>query len=418
MSYTLIHNGTLIDGNGGEPIQDGAVLIHDGLIKENGRKAAITLPDADITYVDAAGGTILPGMIDTHVHMMYNGFALTKLMYNPFSYQFYDAIANFRRTIDAGVTTVRDAGGADLGVKQAVRDRLIIGPRLQISINLMATIGGHSDDMLPSGFRMNLFSPYPGRPSGICGGVDDVRNKVREMLQAGADVIKICSTGGVSSPLDHPFDITFSQAELEAIVEEAGFRSGTKVMSHAQGSAGINTALRAGVHSIEHGTLIDDEGIELMLQKGAYLVPTLLVSAYARANRAERAATRPPWVMTKAMDLVGAMDGQVKRAYEAGVKIAMGTDSGVCPHGLNLQELGLMCSELGMSPMQAIQATTKVAAECMGWEDKIGTLDAGKLADVIICQTDPLQDIDSLGQANNVVFVMQEGHTVKDTRAA
>ncbi|MEM7113330.1 MAG: amidohydrolase family protein [Chloroflexota bacterium] len=414
MSYTLIHNGTLIDGNGGEPIQDGAVLIHEGQIRENGRKSDITLPDADITLINAAGGTILPGMIDTHVHMMYNGFALSKLMYNPFSYQFYDAIDNFRRTIEAGVTTVRDAGGADLGVKQAVRDRLIIGPRLQISINLMSTIGGHSDDWLPSGYRMNLFSPYPGRPSGICGGVDSVRNKVRELLQASADVIKICSTGGVSSPQDHPFDIAFSQAELEAIVEEASFRNGTKVMSHAQGAKGINTALRAGVHSIEHGTLIDDEGIELMLKNGAYLVPTLLVSAYARANAAERAATRPPWVLEKGTALVGAIDGQVKRAYEAGVKIAMGTDSGVCPHGLNLQEVGLMCSELGMSPMEAIQATTKVAAECMGWESKIGTLDAGKLADVIICQTDPLANIESLGKADNIVFVMQEGHVVKN----
>ncbi|MEM7346623.1 MAG: amidohydrolase family protein [Chloroflexota bacterium] len=271
MATLLIYNGTLIDGLGGSPIPDGAVLVKDNQIIDVGRKADIRLPDDDIVMIDANGGTILPGMIDTHVHMMYRDLSIQTMMTRPFSYQFYDAIENFRETIEAGVTTVRDAGGADFGVKQAVTEGVFPGPRIQISINLMSTVGGHADDMLLSGARMNLFSAYPGHPDGICGGIDGVREKVREMRQAGAEVIKICSTGGVGSPQDHPFDITFSQAEIEAIVEEASFRTGTRVMSHAQGAAGINNALRAGVHSIEHATLIDDEGIELALRSRSSL---------------------------------------------------------------------------------------------------------------------------------------------------
>ena len=196
-------------------------------------------------------------------------------------------------------------------------------------------------------------------------------------------------------------------------MEEASFRPGTRVMSHAQGAAGINTALRAGVHSIEHATLIDEEGIELALKSGAWIVPTLLVAALAQEQSEERRLSRPPWVMPKGMDLRGQMDGQLKRAYQAGVKVAMGTDSGVMPHGMNLRELSLMCSELGMSPMEAIQASTKVAAECMGWEDKVGTLETGKLADAIVCAGDPLANIDLLTDQEKITLVVQDGRVVK-----
>ena len=416
MQTFLIHNGTLIDGNGGEPIQDGALLIKGNRIADIGRKADITLPDSDITLIDAKRGTILPGMIDAHVHLMYRDLTLNTVMTRPFSYHFYDALENMHATLMAGVTTVRDCGGADFGVKQAMLDGKFLAPRMQISINLMGNVGGHSDDLLLSGARANLFTAYPGRPSGICGGVDGVREKVREMRQAGAEVIKICTTGGVGSPQDHPFDLTFSPAEIAAIVEEAGYREGTRVMSHAIGARGITEALRAGVHSIEHGTLIDDEGIELALKNGAWLVPTLLVvSPVRRQSDADSNTVRPPWVFGKSAELRAAETGQVKRAYEAGVKIAMGTDSGVFPHGMNLHELHLMCSELGMSPMEAIQASTKVAAECMGWEDRVGTLEVGKLADAIVCSTDPLADIHALADPNNIVLVMQDGKIVKET---
>jgi imidazolonepropionase-like amidohydrolase len=409
MSYTLLHNGTLIDGNGGAALKDAAVLIEDNRIREVGSEASITLPDQAVTRIDARGGFILPGMIDAHVHMMFEGIDLEGIMTTPFSYQFYEAIDGFRRTIEAGVTTVRDAGGADLGVKQAIERNLIAGPRMQISICMLSITGGHGDGWLPSGADMMWFASYPGRPGIICDGVEGVRQKVREVLRAGADVIKICATGGVSSPNDHPFDVQFSPAELEAFVQEAEFRRGTKVMAHAQGAQGINSALRAGVHSIEHGTLIDEEGIELMLERGAYLVPTLLVGAYSRENPSP---SRPKWIERKGPELLAARKDNIQKAHEAGVKIAMGTDCGVCPHGLNLRELALMC-EIGMSPMESIMAATKVAAECLGWDDQIGTIDAGKLADIIVCKTDPLADISSLAVPENISLVIKDGQIMK-----
>jgi len=412
MNYTLLHNGTLIDGNGGEPIENGALLLKENKIHAVGRKDDISLPDDEVTMVDVGGGTILPGMIDAHVHVMFAGFDFMKIMTEPFSYKFFDVIANLKRIIESGVTTVRDAGGADLGVKQAVADGLIAGPRLQISICMLSPTGGHADGWMPSGGDLGWFAPYPGRPSFICDGVEEIRYRVREVLRAGADVIKICSTGGVSSPLDHPFDQAYSPEELSVFVEEAAYNRGKKVMVHAQGAEGIKNALRAGAHSIEHGTLIDDEGIELMLANGAYLVPTLLVGHYIQ-EMAPPDQSRPPWIAETGADLMNARQNQVERAFEAGVKIAMGTDSGVMPHGHHLMELGLMCG-LGMSPMEAIQATTKVAAECLGWEDQIGTLEAGKLADVIVSSTDPLEDIESLGEPDNIALVIKEGQVVKN----
>lgn len=410
MSFTLIQNGTLIDGNGGNPLADAAVLIEEDRIKAVERMADIPLPEEGVSRIDADGGFILPGMIDTHVHMMLEGIDLVRLATTPFSYQFYQTIDRLRRTIDAGVTTVRDAGGADLGMKQAIEQQLIVGPRMQISICMLSTTGGHGDGWLPSGADMMWFAGYPGRPEVICDGVDGVRRKVREVLRAGADVIKICATGGVGSPNDHPFDVQFSTEELEAFVQEANLRRGTRVMAHAQGAAGIKSALRAGVHSIEHGTLIDDEGIELMLRNGAFLVPTLLVGAYSRDNPNP---SRPPWVERKGMELMAARQDNIRRAHKAGVKIAMGTDCGVIPHGLNLRELSLMC-EIGMSPMEAIVATTKVAAECLGWDDRIGTIDAGKIADILVCETDPLADIGSLADPENIRLVMKDGCVMKN----
>ncbi|MGB0388374.1 MAG: amidohydrolase family protein [Ardenticatenaceae bacterium] len=415
MSYTLVYNGSLVDGHGGDPVADGAVLLKDERIHAVGRKSEIRLPDADVTMIDANGGTILPGMIDTHVHIMFNGFDLEKMMSEPFSYKFFDVIDSLKRTIECGVTTIRDAGGADLGVKRAVADGLIVGPRLQISICMLSPTGGHADGWMPSGGNIHWFAPYPGRPDFICDGIDGIRRKVREVLRAGADVIKICSTGGVSSPNDHPFDLSYSPEELRVFVEEASYHRGKKVMVHAQGTEGIKNALRAGAHSIEHGTLIDEEGIELMLANNAFLVPTLLVGHYMR-NMAPPTRPRPEWVLRTGADLMAARQDQMTRAYQAGVNIAMGTDSGVMPHGFNLMELGLMCG-IGMSPMEAIQATTKVAAECLGWQDEIGTLDVGKLGDVIVASTDPLQDIESIGDPENIVLVIKEGQILKNRLA-
>jgi imidazolonepropionase-like amidohydrolase len=412
MTYFLIHNGTLIDGNGGAPVRDGAVLVQDNRIRAAGRKADIPLPDDPVTMLDAGGGWILPGLIDTHVHLMLEGIDIPRLMTTPFSLRFYQSVEYMRRTLDAGITMVRDAGGADLGVKQAQASGLVAGPRMQISITALSTTGGHGDGWMPSGMALDIFPPYPGMPVNTCDGVEEVRRKVREVLRAGADVIKVCATGGVLSPTDHPEFTQFSEAELQVMVEEAAYRRGIKVMAHAQGAEGIKNAVRAGVHSIEHGIYLDDEAIELMLAHGTYLVPTLL-APLAVVEQAEAKGNMPEYGVRKARETIEIHSESIERAYRAGVTIAMGTDAGVMPHGTNLRELGLMC-QIGMTPMQALVATTKTAAACLGWQDRVGTLEPGKLADVVVTRTDPLANIRSLENTANIVLVMQDGRVVKN----
>jgi imidazolonepropionase-like amidohydrolase len=414
MSFTMVHNGTLIDGNGGPAVPGSAVLIKENQISAVGRKNEIRLPDSEVTVVDAQGGCILPGLIDTHVHLMFEGYDLVRMMSTPFSLNFYRAIDTMRRTVEAGITTVRDAGGADLGVKQAVEQGLLLGPRMQISVSALTITGGHGDSWMPSGIELSLFGEYPGMPSGRCDGVAEVRKKVREVLRAGAEVIKICSTGGVLSPTDHPEFTQFTMEELEAIVQEGEYRRGVKVMSHAQGAEGIKNAVRAGIHSIEHGIYLDDEAIELMLERGTFLVPTLL-APLAVIETAEESGTMPEWGLRKALESIEAHSESIAKAYRAGVKISMGTDAGVMPHGTNLRELGLMCT-VGMSPMESLLATTRVAAECLGWQERVGTLEPGKLADIIVSKTDPLADIRSLESVSNIVLVIKDGRIVKDIR--
>lgn len=414
MVMTLIHNGTLIDGNGGEPVPDAAVLIEDNRIVAVGSRGGMDLPAGEVMEIDAHGGCILPGFVDAHVHLMLEGIDLLKIMTTPFSLNFYKAIDNMRRTLDAGVTSVRDAGGADFGVKQAVEQGLVLGPRMQISISVLSITGGHGDQSMPSGIEFFLFPSYPGNPDGRCDGPDEVRKKVREVLRAGAEVIKVCSTGGVLSPTDHPEYTQFTPEELGIMVQEAAYRRGVKVMAHAQGLEGIKNAVRAGIHSIEHGIYLDDEAIELMLEHGTYLVPTLL-APIGVLEMAQATGTMPEWGVRKSREVIEAHKESIARAYSAGVKIAMGTDCAVTPHGTNLRELGLMC-DIGMSPMDVLTASTRVAAECLGWESQVGTLEPGKLADVVISSTDPLRDIHSLADTGNIVFVMKDGQMVKDTR--
>ncbi|UCH27020.1 MAG: amidohydrolase family protein [Trueperaceae bacterium] len=409
--YTLIHNGTLLDGTGAEPLRDAAVLVKGARIQAVGRRSDITLPDGDVVLFDAGGGTILPGLIDAHVHVMIEGVNIPKMMTTPFSLNFYLAADRLRRTLDAGITTVRDAGGADLGVKEALERGLLSGPRLQISVQALTITGGHGDGWMPSGTTFDLWPSYPGMPAGIADGVEEVRKKVREVLRAGAEVIKVSSTGGVLSPTDHPEFTQYSQEELEVMVQEGAYRRGVKVMAHAQGVEGIKNAVRAGIHSIEHGIYLDDDAIELMLEHGTFLVPTLL----APVAVLESADEMPEYGVRKAEEAVNAHRESIAKAYKAGVKIAMGTDAGVMPHGTNLRELGLMC-DVGMTPMDVLVATTKVAAECLGWDDRLGTVEVGKLADIIVTATDPLADIRSLEDNDNIVLVVQDGRVVKDIR--
>jgi imidazolonepropionase-like amidohydrolase len=411
MAFTIIRNGVLIDGKGNPPIQDAAVLIEDNRIREVGPASRIKLPAAEIVEIDSRGGHILPGFFDTHVHLLLEGVNMVRDMQTPFSTRFYNSVNFMQRTIEAGVTSIRDAGGADAGVKQSVESGAVVGPRLQISISVLTITGGHGDGWMLSGNEWELFPDYPGSPHGRVDGEQQVRQKVRQVLRAGAEVIKICATGGVLSPTDHPEFIQFSPEELRIIVEEANFRRGIKVMAHAQGAEGIKNAVRAGIHSIEHGIHLDDEAIELMLEHETYLVPTLL--APIGVLEAGEKGGMPDYGIRKAREVTEVHSESIARAYKAGVKIAMGTDTGVTPHGQNLRELGLMV-DIGMSPMEAIVASTKVAAECLGWGDRLGSLEQGKLADLIITKTDPLADIRSLEDVDNISLVMKDGKVLKD----
>ena len=412
MNDTYIFNGQIIDGTGREPIANGALLVRGNRIIAVGQERDVPRPGQPHTSINAHGGTILPGLIDTHVHFMLEGLNLAQSMATPFSLVFYQAIDRMRRTLDAGITSVRDAGGTDLGMKMAVEQGLIPGPRIQISISVLTTTGGHADFWMRSGMQYDLVPPYPGHPgtSLICDGVEEVRKKVRELLRAGAEVIKVCATGGVASPTDHPDFTQFTPEELAVMVQEGAYRGGIKVMAHAQGAEGIKNAIRAGIHSIEHGIFLDDEGIELMLAHGTYLVPTL-VAPIGVLEAAEKGDVSE-WAVRKARETVEIHSENIAKAYRAGVRVAMGTDAGVVPHGTNLRELGLM-ADIGMPPMDVIVSTTRLAAECLGWQDRLGTLAAGKLADIIITRTNPLTELKSLANPDNIVLVMKDGQVMK-----
>lgn len=416
MEAILIKNVTLIDGKGGEPKKEMAVLVRDGRIAEVGHVNRIRIPDVPVRTIDADGFTLLPGFIDSHVHVMMSPVNFANSLNTPFSYKFYDSIRNMKATVAAGVTTVRDAGGADAGVKMAVENGLVLGPRMKISITPLSITGGHLDFWQRSGVDVTpaLFGGYPGNPLGVCDGPDEVRKKVREVLRAGADFIKVCSTGGVMSPTDHPEFTQFTQTELEVMVEEAAFHRGIKVMAHAQGNEGIKNAVRAGVHSIEHGIFLDDEAIELMLKQGTYLVPTLL-APLAVLEMAEQEGTMPEHAIRKSKEVIEIHRESIRQAFRAGVKIAMGTDAGVMAHGQNLRELGLLC-EIGMSPMEAIVAATQMAAACLQWEEEVGTIEKGKWADFVLTGVDPLKNIRALENQDQIVMVIKGGKIVKDLR--
>ncbi|PRY80979.1 metal-dependent hydrolase family protein [Alkalibacterium olivapovliticus] len=411
MGKTVVKNGRLIDGHGNQPLDKGIVVFEGNTLIFVGEESDYSLSGEE-QVIDAQGGSILPGFIDTHVHVMMEYEAVQKRLETPFSFRFYQAAHYMQKTLDAGITSVRDALGADLGVKKAVEEGLISGPRLQLSINALTITGGHGDGYTTSGQTVELLQAnYPGMPDGRADGVEEVRKKVREMLRAGAEVIKVHATGGVLSPTDHPEFTQFTLDELKVIVEEARFRKEIRVMAHAQGAEGIKQAVRAGIHSIEHGIFLDDEAIDLMKEHGTFLVPTLL--APVSVLELAKESGMPDSAVEKARDAIEAHKESVAKAHKAGVKIAMGTDAGVMPHGLNLRELELM-TEVGLSPMEAIVATTKTAAECLGWQDKVGTLEKGKLADIVVVKGNPLEDIASLSTNDTIQLVIKDGKIEKN----
>ncbi|HVA30102.1 MAG TPA: amidohydrolase family protein [Gaiellaceae bacterium] len=396
---TVFTGGRIFDGTGA-PVAEADVAVEDGLIAEVG----VGL-DGD-EQVDVSGSTLLPGLFDTHVHLMFGHLDMWRHLQTPFSYMFYDAIKNLDATIRVGITTVRDAGGADLGVKRAVEEGIVRGPRLQISLTMLSQTGGHGDGWMPSGGTADLFPVYPGMPSQIVDGVEEARRKVRELVRNGADVIKIATSGGVLSPTDSPDQRGFAFDEIQTMCEEAR-AAGLFVMSHAQAAIGIKNAVRAGVRSIEHGIYIDDEALALMLEHGTYLVPTL-VAPLGVLRAADAGVPIPEHVLVKATDVVETHRDSIRRAAAAGVKIAMGTDAGVVPHGTNLEELQLM-QDIGMSPTDVLVATAKTAAELMGLDRELGTIEPGKRADLVVVAGDALDFSDLSGRIERVY---QDGRLV------
>ena len=393
MTRTVFRGGSVFDGTGAAP-GSADVAIEGERIVDIGPGL-----DGDVD-VDVTGRTLLPGLFDCHVHLVVSDVDLWRAAQSPFTYRFFQAVGNLERTLRVGITTVRDAGGADLGLQRAVEDGLLRGPRLQISLRMLSQTGGHGDDWYPSGVEVPLLPTYPGMPGGIVDGPDAMRRIVRELVRDGANVIKVATSGGVLSPRDDPRHAHFRPAELEVLVEEAT-AAGVWVMAHAQGADGIKNAVRAGIRSIEHGIFLDDEGIELMLDRGTWLVPTL-VAPQGVIDAADAGVGFPPAIVDKARSVVEQHRTAFRSAVEAGVRIAMGTDSGVTPHGRNLRELGLMVAG-GMTPAAALEATTRSAAQLMGLDDELGTIEPGKLADLVVVHGDPLA-LDDLDQRVEAVW--------------
>ena len=393
MTRILFAGGSILDGTGTDAAT-ADLVVEDGRIVEIGRGL-----DGD-ERVELDGSTLLPGLFDCHTHVATSTIDLLRALQTPFSYQFFEAMHNLEATLRIGITTVRDAGGADLGIKQAVEDGLIRGPRMQISLGMIGQTGGHGDAWMPSGADLGALYEHPGVPRTIVDGADQMRLKVRELVRMGADVIKVAVSGGVLSPRDKPTHAHLRPAELAALVEEAT-AAGIWVMAHAQAAPGIKNAVRAGIRSIEHGIYLDDEAISLMLEHGTWLVPTL-VAPMGVIDAADAGAAIPETSIAKAREVIDIHRASFARAVAAGVKVAMGTDSGVTPHGNNLRELGLMV-EGGMTPMQAIEATTRSAAELLGLDDELGTLEPGKRADLVVVDGDPL-DLTTLPDRIEAVY--------------
>ncbi|HEU5440745.1 MAG TPA: amidohydrolase family protein [Ktedonobacterales bacterium] len=400
----------LIDGTGGEPIDDAMIVLDGDRIRAVGRQRDVALP-ADATVIEASGMTVLPGLIDCHVHLagQWGYDLLRRLMTQP-SLSLLYAVPNARATVEAGITTVRDAGGTPAGVKLAIERGLFAGPRMRVAVSFLSQTGGHGDSFMPCCIDLGQSLPSDV-PFGVVDGADQMRHKVREILRAGADWIKLCTSGGVLSPADSPESAQFTIEEIAVAVYEAAAQD-KRCMAHAQSNRGIKNALEAGITSIEHGIYLDDEAIEMMLRRGVYLVPTLVAPQDVLDLAAAKPGLLPPYAIEKARQVMATHRASFRKAVEAGVKVAMGTDSGVGPHGGNARELALM-AEHGMTPMQAIVASSRSAAELLRLDDQLGTLAAGKLADLLVVDGDPLKDVGLLAKPERLALVVKGGAAVR-----
>ncbi|WP_066941970.1 metal-dependent hydrolase family protein [Microtetraspora fusca] len=396
---TIYRGAAVHDGTGAPPVT-ADLVVADGRIEAAGHA------DPATPVVDVSGRSIIPGLIDCHTHVTLPTLDPLRLMNTPLSHRFLETGRTLATTLDLGITTVRDAGGADAGIAQAVADGVVRGPRVRTAIAMISPTGGHSDPWRLSGVDARwLFPLYPGMPDSVADGPVGLRRVVREIVRAGADVIKVAVSGGISSPRDDPRHCQLRQDELGALVEEAG-AAGLRVMAHAHGPAAITAAVRAGVASIEHGVFIDEESIALMVEHGTFLVPTLTA---ARAFL--KVASADPDSLAQAREAVAVHETNLRRALAAGVRVAMGSDSGFSPHGRNLDELAALASA-GLDRAQVLRSATSGAAELLGLDHEIGTLRPGMRADFCVVTGDPL---DFAGLADRIEAVYQDGVLVGGT---
>jgi imidazolonepropionase-like amidohydrolase len=403
---TVLKAARLFDGRSDSTVSNGVVIVEGTKIKAVGSSLAVP---AGATVIDLGDATLLPGFIDAHVHLTEesgdNWFADTvNGMRQTVAERSIRATEYARKTLMAGFTTVRNVGASDyidVGLRNSINAGVVPGPRMLVAAYALGARGGHCDN---TGFPFNFFGHETGIAEGIASGPDQFRDAVRMQLKYGADMIKVCATGGVLSLTDAVDTPQLTQAEMDALVDEA-HRLGKRTAAHAHGAEGAKVAIRAGIDSIEHGSFLDDEGLRMMKTRGTYYVPTAMAVEYT----GRRPRNYPPEIRVKADAAAAAHANTLKNAIRMGVKIAFGTDSAVSPHGLNAQEYGLLVNH-GMTPAAALH-TGPTSAALLGLDRTLGTLEVGKEADVVAVPGDPLADIHV---TEKVRFVMKGGKVYRN----
>jgi imidazolonepropionase-like amidohydrolase len=404
---TAVLGDALLDPATGGTVRDAVVVIEDGRVTKAGRREGTQVP-RDAEKIDASGLTLLPGLVDCHVHLtsLGEGLDFARELITPPTFELMRAVRAARRTLDAGFTSVRDAAGSPAGVRMAIDAGYFPGPRMFVTVSALSQTGGHTDSHFMCGADLDI--PLPDRPYQVVDGVENMRLRVREVIRAGADWIKLCTSGGVLSPGDQPHHSALTFEEIKAAVDEATVQ-GRKVMAHAQANAGIKNALKAGVATIEHAIWLDGDAIEMMLDGGNAVVPTLIAPHWV--IRHAEAGKMPAYAIAKARAVIDDHKASIKLAIESGVRIAFGTDTGVGPHGSNGEEFLLM-RELGMEPIDCIRAATTVAADTIGMKG-VGRLEAGSWGDLIGVPGDPVANLELLAKPENIRLVVKGGDVVK-----